>query len=49
VDDAMKGKLMVMTIITGVHSPYITGSSEIRASAAVTAKLQDDLGIEVLN
>jgi cell division protein FtsZ len=49
VDDAMKGKLMVMTIITGVHSPYITGASEVRSSAAVSARIADDLGIEVLN
>jgi cell division protein FtsZ len=49
VDEAMKGRIMVMTIITGVKSPYITGSSDLRQSARVAAaQMSDQLGIEVL-
>ena len=49
VDEAMKGKIMVMTIITGVKSPYLTGKSEIRQSSAASVRQHADaLGIEVL-
>jgi len=50
VQDDMKGKLMVMTILTGVTSPYITGSSVTKKEAAAkTAKLSDELGIEIVH
>ena len=50
VQDDMKGKIMVMTIITGVTSPYITGASVIKREAVQkTAKLSDELGIEIVN
>ncbi|MEK6822205.1 MAG: cell division protein FtsZ [Nanoarchaeota archaeon] len=50
VDEAMKGRIMVMTIITGVKSPYMTGASEARASATVRqGQMADSLGIEVLH
>ncbi|MBI4146364.1 cell division protein FtsZ [Candidatus Woesearchaeota archaeon] len=45
VSDDMKGKLMVMTIITGVKSSSIVGKTEPRAAAS---KFADELGIEVL-
>lgn len=50
VADDMKGKFMVMTIITGVSSPYITGASNIKKEAALkAAKVSDELGIEIVH
>ncbi len=48
VDDAMKGKVMVMTIITGVSSPWILGKPTAKDVAVNAQKLHDDLGIETL-
>ncbi|MBI4449087.1 cell division protein FtsZ [Candidatus Woesearchaeota archaeon] len=48
VQDEMKGKVMVMTIITGVHSPWILGKNENKTQKARTAKINDELGIETL-
>ncbi len=45
--DEMKGKLMVMTIITGVTSPWIVGRQEVRQTKK--AQIEDELGIELLN
>jgi cell division protein FtsZ len=47
VDDSMKGKIMVMTIITGVTSPWIVGRQH--AKAEHKAQVQDELGIELIN
>lgn len=43
----MKGKLVVMTIMTGVNSPYLTGSAEVKVASEEKTKsmLSDDLGI----
>ncbi len=50
VQEDMKGKFMVMTIITGVTSPYITGASVIKKEAAArVARVSDELGIEIVN
>jgi cell division protein FtsZ len=46
VQDDMKGRLMVMTIVTGVSSPWILGKPTARESAANAQKVHDDLGIE---
>ncbi len=45
----MKGKVTVMTIITGVKSPWILGKSEVssRAGSAHSRHLSDELGIEI--
>jgi cell division protein FtsZ len=48
VSDDMKGRLMVMTIMTGVTSPYIVGKQDRRQKAGQTRRLNDDLGIETL-
>lgn len=48
VSEDMKGKLMVMTIITGVKSPWIVGKVEYQRTAAVK-EINDELGIEILN
>ncbi|MEM2916337.1 MAG: cell division protein FtsZ [Candidatus Woesearchaeota archaeon] len=45
--DDMKGKLMVMTIITGVTSPWIVGRQQVRETRK--AQIEDELGIELLN
>jgi len=42
----MKGKLMVMTIVTGVDSPWILGN--VKQTAKQTTKLNDELGIETI-
>ena len=50
ISDDMKGKLMVMTIVTGVTSPYITGASSIKKEAKAKAtNFNDELGIEIVN
>jgi cell division protein FtsZ len=47
VQDDMKGKLMVMTIITGVTSPWIVGRQQ--AKATQKAAIEGELGIELIN
>ncbi|MEK6849425.1 MAG: cell division protein FtsZ, partial [Nanoarchaeota archaeon] len=50
VQDDMKGKIMVMTIITGVTSPYITGASVSKRESAVrVSAMSDELGIEIVH
>jgi cell division protein FtsZ len=46
VDDDMKGKLTVMTIMTGVHSPWILGKDTKKR--AQKSGFNDELGIDVL-
>jgi cell division protein FtsZ len=46
VEDNMKGKIIVMTIVTGVKSPGILGSCE---DANRNKELNDSLGIEIIN
>lgn len=48
VSEDMKGKLMVMTIITGVSSPWILGKSDPRRASPQSQRLNDELGIEML-
>jgi cell division protein FtsZ len=48
VDDCMKGKIMVMTIITGVSSPWILGKPTAKDVAVKAQRLHDDLGIETI-
>ena len=52
VAEHMKGKITVMTIITGVKSPWILGKLDKRAAAARKVahhEMDDELGIEVIN
>jgi cell division protein FtsZ len=42
----MTGRIQVITIVTGVKSPYILGRTGARAASS--KKVQNDLGIEVL-
>ena len=52
VNEDMKGKLTVMTIITGVSSPWIMGKADGRSSSSNRSSnkaYSDDLGIELIN
>ena len=51
VSEEMKGKLMVMTIVTGVNSPWIVGKHTYKAAqpAQVMRQLNDELGIEIIH
>jgi len=49
VDPSMDGKLRVMTIVTGVKSPYILGKIDrAQAKAEETAHMRNMLGIDML-
>ena len=48
VSEEMKGKLTVMTIITGVHSPWIVGKNNKRQSQTRKEELSRELGISIL-
>ncbi|HLC66248.1 MAG TPA: cell division protein FtsZ [Candidatus Nanoarchaeia archaeon] len=48
VDEKMKGKLTVMTIITGVKSPWILGKASFAESHASSARMSEELGIEIV-
>ncbi|MBN2453983.1 cell division protein FtsZ [Candidatus Woesearchaeota archaeon] len=48
--DNMKGKLTVMTIMTGVKSPWILGKMDSRAADRERKqKIDDELGIEIVS
>lgn len=44
----MVGKVTIMTIMTGVSSPYITGSVSAKKPAVSKAAFNDDLGISLV-
>ncbi len=48
VDEEMKGKVTVMTIITGVHSPWILGKNDVNKVSYQEKTLSDELGIEIV-
>jgi cell division protein FtsZ len=47
--DDMKGKLRVMTIVTGVKSPYILGKVDRSQPSRETRQMSEDLGIDLIN
>ncbi len=49
VSDDMKGKLMVMTIITGVKSTSIVGNSTPDRNTVSARQMSDELGIEIIH
>ncbi len=49
VDDEMKGKITVMTIITGVKSPWILGTARTAQPSAEFEEVSDELGIEIVH
>ena len=44
----MKGKIQVMTIITGVKSPWILGKAPVSEVSEKTQQLSEELGIEII-
>jgi cell division protein FtsZ len=49
VSDDMKGKVTVMTIITGVKSPWILGKTQRREQNHEVQAMHDELGIEIVH
>jgi len=49
VEDDMKGKLTVMTIITGVKSPWILGKQNVLQPSPEVQQISEELGIEILD
>jgi cell division protein FtsZ len=49
VTEDMKGKLTVMTIITGVTSPWILGKQTAKQTAVARQQLSEELGIEIVH
>ncbi|MDP7141654.1 MAG: cell division protein FtsZ [Candidatus Woesearchaeota archaeon] len=48
VGDDMKGKLSVMTIITGVESPWILGKQDYSKPTPQAQEISEELGIEII-
>lgn len=48
VTEDMDGKITVMTIVTGVNSPYIVGSQTEEETEAAKQQLSDELGISIV-
>ena len=48
VTEEMKGKLTVMTIITGVNSPWVLGRETDREKTANRERMSEELGIEIV-
>lgn len=48
ISESMKGKITVMTIITGVKSPWILGKIDRREAVARRQEISDELGIEIV-
>jgi len=48
VSDDLKGKLSVMTIITGVKSPWILGKVDYSKPTPQASQLSEELGIEIV-
>ncbi len=49
VSEDMKGKIAVMTIITGVNSPWILGKQSTAEKEAARKEISDELGIEIIH
>jgi cell division protein FtsZ len=49
VSEEMKGKLTVMTIITGVQSPWILGKVDEKVKKQENARISNELGIDFAN
>ncbi len=47
VDENMKGKITVMTIVTGVKSPWVLGKDQERGAAKQRKALSNSLGIDL--
>jgi len=45
----MKGKIRVMTIITGVQSPYVLGKQVFGKPSEKAVEINRELGIQMIN
>lgn len=48
VTEDMKGKITVMTIVTGVKSPWVLGKKSQKEAETAKQQLSDELGIEIV-
>ena len=48
ISEEMKGKLTVMTIMTGVKSPWILGKAREQEASVEMQEINDELGIEIV-
>ena len=48
ISNDMKGRIRVMTIITGVNSPYILGKADKKRQAAKSMRMSEELGIDLV-
>ncbi|MGC8516497.1 MAG: cell division protein FtsZ [Candidatus Acidifodinimicrobium sp.] len=48
VDESFSGKLRVMTIVTGVSSPYLLGPEDTAVISKTSSAISKELGIEIL-
>ncbi len=49
IEEDMKGKLRVMTIITGVQSPFVLGKQEYGKPSKQSIEMNKELGIQMIN
>lgn len=49
IEENLKGKIRVMTIITGVQSPFILGKSQPSMSKSQAQRFGNDLGIDIVH
>jgi len=49
VDDSLEGRLSVMTIVTGVDSPWIVGKPQNTLQQPLQTRVDTDLGIEIVS
>ena len=48
IDNSMNGKIRVMTIVTGVKSPYILGKSRSKGVNPAAREMSEELGIDLI-
>jgi cell division protein FtsZ len=49
IDNKLSGKIRVMTIVTGVNSPYILGKIDPRKAQAESIRVSEELGIDMVS
>ncbi len=49
IDNDMQGKLRIMTIVTGVNSPYVLGKVNTNMPSPESVAMNKELGIELIN
>lgn len=48
IDDNAAGKMRIMTIITGVNSPYVLGKTNKKVSSSQAVRMSEELGIDMV-